>query len=181
MKNPVRFNYRLNGTGKAAGSFSLRDNSIEFQLSNVSNPLSDLLNGISGLILEPSHIWGDDNVAWVEWYNSESSLRWMLSTTDGVHLNIMMTETPDIFDDTKSKLVMDGECTIDHFIEAVVIALDQLLKSTGLLNYIQVWQKDEFPVTTFLFLKKHLIDKGLWQPMLVDADTLKQETELLLN
>lgn len=181
MNNQVRFEYKLHGAGKALGHFTMRDKSVSFELSNVSNPLSDLLNGLAGLILAPSHIWGEDNVAWVEWYGQTSSWRWMLSTIDGTHLSVMVSETADMFSDSEPHTVVEGGCLLDHFILTIVTELDRMIKHHGLLNYVQQWQKDEFPVTTFLFLKKHLADKGLWEQNPIHNDTLRMETDLLLS
>ncbi|MFT3740399.1 MAG: hypothetical protein QM786_16755 [Breznakibacter sp.] len=180
MKNQVRFEYRLKGSGSAEGSFALADKSFAFELGNVSNPLADLLNGLVGMILEPSHIWGDDNAAWVEWYGRSSAWRWLLSTSDGQHLHVTINQSTDMFEDTASRNVLEGECLFDGFMVAVVAELDALIKHTGLLNYAQQWQKDEFPLTNFLFLKKQLVDKGIWPQTSLPDENLRLETNLLL-
>jgi hypothetical protein len=181
MKEQVGFSYKLQGTGKAVSRFSLRDKHVDFELSNASNPLTELLNGISSLILEPSHIWGEDNSAWVEWYSDSAAWRWLISTTDGSHLHIAVTHAADMFDDATSHTVLEGECTFDHFLLAIVAELDAFIKETGLLNYVQQWQKDEFPISTLLFLKKQLIDKNMWQTNHQAGDTLRLEMDLLLQ
>lgn len=181
MKNHVRFEYRLNGMGSAEGRFGLADKSFAFELGNISNPLSDLLGGLVGMVLEPSHIWGGDNVAWVEWYGDASAWRWMLSTPDGAHLHVTVSQSADIFDDSSARVVLEGECLLDAFVLAVVAELDALIKQTGLLNYAQQWQKDEFPLTNFLFLKKQLVDKGIWPNPQLPDENLRLETDLLLG
>jgi hypothetical protein len=64
---------------------------------------------------------------------------------------------------------------------AIVAELDAFIKETGLLNYVQQWQKDEFPISTLLFLKKQLIDKNMWQTNHQAGDTLRLEMDLLLQ
>jgi hypothetical protein len=181
MKKQVGFHYKLQGTGKAVAQLSLWDKHVDFELTNASNPLTDLLNGIGSLILEPSHMWGEDNSAWIEWYGDTAAWRWLITTTDGNHLHITLTHTPDLFDDATSQTVLEGECTLDQLLLAVVAELDGFIKTTGLLNYVQQWQKEEFPISALLFLKKQLIDKNLWQPNHQTGDTLRLEMDLLLQ
>lgn len=181
MKKQVGFEYKLQGPGQAKCRFELWDKHVEFELNNASSPLNDLLNGISSLILEPSHIWGEENVAWIEWYGDASAWRWMISTPDGTHLNISISETLDMFDESTTHAMLSGECTLDQFLLAIVHELDAFIKQTGLLNYVQQWQKDEFPISALLFLKKQLIDKELWQPTNTIGDTLRLEMDLLLG
>lgn len=181
MENPVKFSYQLINPGSAKGSLSLHDSSIDFELSNSSNPLYDLLSGLLNMILTPSHIWDEVNQTWIEWMNDEYVIRIILSTVDGEHLHVTACKLNDIFDDTEAEILISGECLMIHFILAIVRELDLFIKNTGLLNYSQQWQKDEFPLTSLLFLKKHLIDRGLWIPHQEINHNLSSEIDLLMK
>ena len=181
MKNPVKFSYQITQTGMARVGFSLNETEVSFNATNHANPLYDLLNGMAGMILNPAHMWNEENQAWIEWYGENGALRWVLTTTDGDTLQVKIYKITDIFDDSGTNIAIDGTCNMNLFFYAIVKELDQMIKQMGLLNYSQQWQKDEFPLTTFLFLKKQLIDKGVWEVSKAQSTTLSMEMELLLG
>jgi hypothetical protein len=63
----------------------------------------------------------------------------------------------------------------------MVTALDTFIKKIGLLNYAQVWQKDEFPLTYFLILKKYLILWKIWKASKEESDVLESEFMMVLS
>jgi hypothetical protein len=181
MENPVSFTFQLTTPGCAQGSLSLHGNTVHFKVNNSSNPLYDLLTGLTGMISTPSHIWDELNQAWIEWFNDEYAIRIVLTTMDGEHLQVTVSKLNDIFDDSQAHTIIDGECLMVQFILSIVRELDHFIKNTGLLNYSQKWQKDEFPITSLLFLKKSLIDKGLWISNSDVNHNFSDELELLMK
>ncbi|PZX11801.1 hypothetical protein LX69_03034 [Breznakibacter xylanolyticus] len=181
MKNPVQFSYRITQNGMAKMTFAVNGNQVDFDATNHANPLYDLLNGMAGMILNPAHMWGEENQAWIEWYGQNGALRWVLTTPDGDTLQVKIFKITDIFDDSGTDLAIDASCKMNLFFYAILKELDDMIKQMGLLNYSQKWQKDEFPVTTFLFLKKQLIDKGVWEITTPQSSILAQEMDLLLG
>ena len=181
MKNPIKFSYQIAQPGSARGEISRDGSEVAFDATNHANPLYDLLNGMSGMILNPAHLWGEENQAWIEWYGENGALRWVISTTDGESISIKLYRITDIFDDSGTEVVLEGTCKLNLFFYAVIKELDAMIKEMGLLNYSQKWQKDEFPLTNFLFLKTQLIDKGVWELSKPDNTTLSMEMELLLG
>ncbi|MCQ2203998.1 MAG: hypothetical protein MJZ15_06110 [Bacteroidales bacterium] len=156
------FTYCLREPGQAVASLKVNDDEVDFELTNVSNPLGDLLEGLVTMITTPSQMWGEENVCRVIWYGESSTYNWTISHVDESHCNISIAESVDFFgDDTESELI-EFDCSFLDFIHAVIVELDKFIKAMGLLNYSQMWQKDEFPITQFLFLKKTLIDNGKW-------------------
>ncbi len=181
MKQPFQFTYNLVGVGQVEGTIQTNNQAVEFNLTNNSNPLNDLLKGMIKLIFEPSHIWGEDNVSWVDWYEESGSLKWVLSTEDGHVVHVKIIRYDDFFDEASGSVVMDTAMSLLDFYYAIVQELDILLKKTGLLNYEQKWQNDEFPFTYFLLLKKYLIEKGHWIPTKERLGTLSDEIDYLLT
>ncbi|MCU4154874.1 hypothetical protein J1N10_02735 [Carboxylicivirga sp. A043] len=181
MNTPFYFTYNLVAVGRVEGSIEANGQQVQFKLTNNSNPLFDLLKGMINLVFEPSHIWGEDNISWVDWYEEEGGLKWVLSTEDGHIVHIKVIKYADFFDESSGKVVLDTAIGILDFYYAIVHRLDILLKKEGLLNYEQKWQKDEFPFTYFLLLKKHLIEKGHWIPTKERLGTLSDEIDFLLT
>jgi hypothetical protein len=181
MKKHISFTYNLTKAGVAAGSISIDNQKATFEVNNVSNPLFDLLKGMVSLIFEPSHIWGEENMCWVDWYSDHMGVKWVLSTQDGHTLDIKVIEYTDLFDESTGEVKIHEQCDFLQLYSAIIQELDQLLKHLGLLNYEQKWQKDEFPLTYFLLLKKHLIEKGHWIPSTTNPNSnLNDEIDLLM-
>ncbi|NPA35776.1 MAG: hypothetical protein GXO47_02895 [Chlorobi bacterium] len=180
MTNPVIFKYKLTGPGVAEGMLGIGDQSVSYLITNTGNPLADLLRGMVSLVFDPSHLWDEDNVHQIEWYGDEKSYKWILSTHDGDIINIKVTEYTDFFDDSTGTLRINQFCKLNEFYPAIIIELDNFLKNTGLLNYEQKWQKDEFPLTYFLILKKILLEKGLWNGDKTRKGTLDEEIDILM-
>lgn len=180
MENSVNFKYALESGGAAVGEFGVGEKSFNFYITNVSNPLHDLLKGVISLIVEPTHIWNQDNLCCVDWYCDHCSMKWTLTTTDGENLHVKVMRFEDLFDESSGELLLEASCKFLDFYSAIVAELDLLVKQMGLLNYEQTWQNGEFPVTQFLFLKNDLIEKGHWCPTVTEKNNLVDEIEILL-
>ncbi len=176
-----KFTYTLKQPGVAYATLSMNGNKVEFDLTNISNPLGDMLEGLVGMIITPSHIWSEDNVCHVIWYSESSSYNWHIRRIDDKMCEVQITESVDFFgDDTETEQLLFS-CPFLQLIHCFVSELDHFMKKSGLLNYSQQWQKDDFPVTPFLFLKKTLIDNGLWKNNTnAGKNILADEIKLLL-
>lgn len=181
MNHPFHFTYNLVAVGVVEGNVSANNQSVDFRLSNNSNPLHDLLKGMISLVFEPSHIWGEENISWVDWYEETGGLKWVLSTDDGHIALVKIIRYEDFFDEASGQVVLETSISMLDFYYAIIHRLDIFLKKEGLLNYEQKWQKDEFPFTYFLLLKKHLIEKGHWIPTKERLNTLSDEIDFLLT
>ncbi len=162
MSKQVQFIYQITPPGIASGNLVVFDKDIAFEITNVSNPLFELLKGLVGMVYEPNHLWDEENVCWVDWYCEHCHMRWILSTLDGKQIHIKVTVSKDMFDESAAETKLEASCDFFEFVEAIISELDRFIKDVGLLNYEQIWQKDEFPLTYFLILKKYLIEHGLW-------------------
>lgn len=180
MREEPKFTFKLDEPGKAKASFQYGEDIVDFELANVSNPLSDLLRGLASLIFEPSHLWGEDNICHVEWYSENGCYKWLISTDGSEMATIKISQTDVIFGDSEDIVLLECECGFYSFCHAIISELDYFVKQIGLLNYEQKWQKDEFPITYLLFLKKYLIDNNHWRPSARRNGTLSDELLLLL-
>ncbi len=175
-----QFKFELDEPGTASATFSYEGRTIRFMLTNVCNPLGDLLSSIFSILITPSYLWGEEVKASVVWYNDELSLNWNLSCDNAQTIHVRISQTNGFFDDDES-VMMDTEIDCCDFIHCIVVELDDMIKQVGLLNYQQLWQKNEFPLTYFLFLKKYLLEKGCWQRSDAErTDVLTDEFMMLL-
>ena len=167
--------------GTSYATFKVDDELIEFELTNVSNPLGDLLEGLVAMITTPSHMWGEENVCRVIWYGESSTFNWTITYTAEASCHVLLTESVDFFGDDTESTLLECDCNFHDFIHSFIDELDTFIKKIGLLNYAQKWQKDEFPITQFLFLKKVLIDNNKWSsPSKKQNDILSDELLMLL-
>ncbi|MCQ2216042.1 MAG: hypothetical protein MJZ31_09040 [Bacteroidales bacterium] len=156
------FTYSIAEPGVANASLTVgNDMFADFVLPNVCNPLGDLLTGFVEMITCPKHLWGEDNVVRIVWYGEDEQYNWELEMFEENSISVKVSQVNDFFGDEGVEL-LSFECQLDELLLPIIQSLDTFIKQTGLLNYQQQWQKDEFPLTLFLFLKKHLIDNGRW-------------------
>lgn len=175
-----KFTFELKEPGKARISFAYRDELVEFEPTNVSNAIGDLLCELMSFITNPSYLWGEETQAVVPWYDEERGINWVLTMHSEDAFNVRVTSSDGFFEDEQTEL-MNLDCNFRELLLSIVAELDVQIKRIGLLNYLQLWQKNEFPITYFLFLKKYLIEKGEWKPIQDrQCDVLSDELLLLL-
>ena len=153
----------------------------EFELPNVCNVLGDMLSSLVTLLTNPSQLWDESNAVGFVWYSESDSYNWTLSLAAGGVLRIRITQTCEFFGEDEVELV-NTECPVFDFVGCVVKELDRFIKSVGMLNFLQHWKAYEFPTTYFLFLKKHLMDDGLWHNSTdKKGNVLTDESKLLFS
>lgn len=157
------FHFALGDPGTATATYTVDGIESEFQLTNVCNPLGDMLGAIAQLLTSPSQLWEGSNTAAFIWYAEQESYNWTLTVDNEENLSIRVTQTCDFFGDDPVELV-NTRCHVSDFVSCLVSELDSFIKAIGLLNYQQQWQTAEFPLTYFLILKRHLMERGLWTP-----------------
>ena len=173
-----KFSFSLGQPGEATACYVTDGTETEFELSNVCNPVADLLMDMASLVTNPAQLWDGSNTAAFTWYSEKESYDWTLTAMHDGALCIRVTQSCEFFGEDEIEVV-NGECDIEEFIACVTREMDRFIKTVGLLNYHQQWQTGEFPLTYFLILKKHLIDQDLWGES-EDGATLSDETRLML-
>jgi hypothetical protein len=181
MANEFKFKYKLSETGKAKGYFELGNENLPFEATNASNPMGDLLKAMVSLVQEPAHLWGEINATAVEWYSDESIFILEFSSNDGKALHLSITRNSAPFGEQVPTVTITGTIEMEQFYLTIIKELDEMIKQMGLLNYAQMWQNDEFPLTYFLLLKKYLIEWKRWSPSLDESDILESEFMIALS
>ncbi len=182
MKQAFLFNFDLSGSGEATFFIEFGGKSLAFNASNVCNPVADLLKSMLSIIQEPSHLWGEENSAVIEWYYGDYAFTFELSSPDGKKIKFRLSKKASIFENSEvSEDSLEGSMDLQEFIYVIIFEFDSFIKRTGLLNYMQLWQKDEFPLTYFLSLKKYLIQWKKWSISQEEADILESEFMMVLS
>lgn len=180
MKPTFSFAYNLVETGLARGYFKINNQAIEFETTNASNPLSDLLQAMVSIIQAPSHLWDEENSAVVEWYCDKCILTIGIASPDGKVIQLSLSRESALFGEETPTVKLKETFPLQEFYLIIIQELDRLIKQKGLLNYVQTWQKDGFPLTYFLILKKYLINWKVWIPSRMDSDILESEFMMIL-
>lgn len=180
MESNLIFQYSLREQGRAEGFFDDGSIKIDFEVTNDSNPISDLLKAMISIIQTPSHLWDEENSAVIEWYCENYILLIELSSADGKNLDVNITKSAGPFGEEIETLHINQSLRLTDFYLIIIHEIDRLIKAKGLLNYIQMWQQDEFPLTYFLSLKKYLINWKVWIPDTIDSDILESEFMMIL-
>ncbi|GAO29101.1 hypothetical protein [Geofilum rubicundum] len=181
MANEFRFKYKLSETGKVKGYFELNNKNLPFEVTNASNPLGDLLKAMVSFVQEPAHLWGEINATAVEWYGDDCIFVLEFSSDDGKTLQLSITRNSAPFGEQVPGMAITGTLELEQFYLTIIKELDGMIKYLGLLNYAQMWQNDEFPLTYFLLLKKYLIEWKRWTPSLEESDVLESEFMMVLS
>lgn len=180
----IRFVFDIKEGGVAIAKFLIGDaddEEEEFELTNICDPICDLLRGLVTMINKQQTDDDEENKYVVTWYNDNECFNWELSLDRDNYLSVKITESNSFFGDELFEAV-NTSCSITDFLQAVVTELDAYIKRIGLLKYLELWGNNEFPLTYLLFLKKYLMDKGLWQSQSASGSAeLSAECELLLK
>ncbi len=175
------FTYSLGEPGTAVAHYTVDGIESEFELSNVCNPLGDMLCAVASMLTNPSQLWEGSNTAAFTWYSESESYNWTLNVAQDGLMTIRVTQSCEFFGDDEVEIA-NGECDLTDFVNCLVLGLDSFIKQVGLLNYNQQWQTGEFPLTYFLILKRHLIERGLWNEEAKAGDgVLDAEVSMLLS
>lgn len=180
MNTKFKFKYDLLDSGKGVGAFTYGKMELSFETLNVCNPISDLLKAMTSLVQEPAYLWGEVSSKIVEWYCDECIFIMEFSSDNGKTIDFTLTKN-SVFGEEKPTMTIKGKIPLQEFYHVIIAELDTFIKKTGLLNYAQIWQKDEFPLTYFLILKKYLIGWKIWIPSKEESDVLESEFMMVLS
>ena len=179
INNHIAFSYNLTDNGRAKAEITIGDNIWLFEVSNQGDPLKELLDNMCTMILTPSHLWDEQNQFAMDWFCEMIGVRWTLATEDANNLYVKLEVFDDIFDEDSGNMIFETECSYINFYNAIVKELDRFIKTVGILNYKQKWHNQGFPISSFLFLKKMLIERGVWTPNAKPSKAFNDEIELL--
>ncbi len=181
MNNPVSFSYVVGQNGQVNGQFALNQQSITFKMEKSANPLHEMLTGMMELVAEPRYYWGMPNTCKIDWYDESESLRWILSTQDGQQLDVLLYKCANMFEEPSDELIISGTCSLINFYQAILEKADLVIKENGLLGYGHQQRQGDFPIASFLFLKKFLINQGKWFANNQVQKEFEEEINLLLS
>lgn len=144
------FNYHLTGTGWAEAYFSSDTQNIRFEISYLSDPLSELFEGLCRLLNNQSDT---EKIIFAE-EPGEHSLIITKQDNDTIKIEIFWSDEWEEISiayktTTKKELVYIDTDNLKHFVKAICIGIDSLLERLTLDEYKKQWHLFEFPFETY--------------------------------
>jgi hypothetical protein len=151
------FNYHLTGTGWAEAFFSSDTQNIRFDFSYLSDPLSELFEGLIRLINNQSDT---EKIIFAE-EPGEHSLIISKQGKDTIKVEIFWSDEWEEMSSAhkisiKKELVYADTDTLNNFTKVICIGIDSLLERMTLTEYKEKWCLFEFPVKTYDSLRQLL-------------------------
>ena len=116
-----QFKYELKEPGTAYASFASNDVFINFNLTNICNPLFELLEGLFAVISNPKHIWGEKNEIQVTWFCGNNSYNWNFQIYGENELLVFITQSSDFFESNgESSELVRFNCKITEFFYCII-------------------------------------------------------------
>ena len=101
----ITFSFELTQPGAALAVFVFEGVENEFELTNVCNPLGDMLSAMAAMVTNPSQLWEGENTAGFIWYCESESYNWTLTAKKGGRLEIRITQSCEFFGDDEVEIV----------------------------------------------------------------------------
>lgn len=149
------FNYHLTGTGWAEAFFSSDNQNIRIDISYLSDPLSELFEGLRRLIINQSDT---EKIIFAE-EPGEHSLIISKQGIDTIKVEIFWSDEWEEISNTyktpsKKELVYADTDTLKNFTKVVCIGIDSLLERMTLVEYKDKWSLFEFPIKNYHSLRQ---------------------------
>ncbi|UHA71924.1 hypothetical protein [Paenibacillus sp. 481] len=186
----MKFTYELSGIGWASGMLEINNQESYFNVSYLSEPIKDLLDGLLQLL--PGCVPEDELQTEVtfEWYSEPGGLKWMLKCLGHEKLNISIVSYADMYckSEANKSVEIETECSLFDFINEVVLAFEQLIVKHGFVGYRSTWCRGEFPLSSLLILKNYMNTRKPFPSEIdyndgieVEKTSIKEEMKLLLQ
>ena len=149
------FNYYLTGTGWAEAFFSSDSQNIRFDISYLSDPLSELFQGLSRLLNNQS----DSEIVVFAEEPGEHALVISKQGNNAIKVDIFWSDTWEEISkayktpSTKQLLYSDTD-TLQNFISVICVGTDDFLERQTLSEYKEKWHQFEFPIENYNKLKQ---------------------------
>ena|SRR5690348_1402385 len=150
----THFNYWLIGTGWAEVYFSSASLNIKFEFSYISDPISELFQGLKRLINNKSDL---ERIIFPE-EPGEHSLVISRTEKDLIKVEIFRSDEWEAIgsaynNDNEKEIVFSGTDTLKNFVFVVCTGIDNLLERHTLTEYKEKWGS-QFPLEHYEELKK---------------------------
>jgi hypothetical protein len=154
------FNYWLTGTGWAEAFFSSDTQNVRFELSYLSDPLTELLVALTKMLKGESE---HEEVAFWD----EPGLRLLAiskSEDDHIDVSILSSDSWGDEDDAnvplaERRVVYADRDTLTNFALVICTGIDSLLERHTLKEYKEKWYEYPFPLEIYEQLKQAVSEK----------------------
>ncbi len=149
------FNYWLTGIGWAEAFFSSEKQNVRFELSYLSDPLTELFVGLKKIldgesIIEKIAFWDEPGlhlliISRKDENNISVTILWSDSWGEADDADMSLSEKSVVYSDTD---------TLTNFASTVCAGIDSLLNRHTLDDYKETWFEFPFPVEIYERLKQ---------------------------
>jgi len=146
----THFNYHLNGYGWAEAFFCNEKQNVRFDVSYLSDPVSDLFCGLLKLINNQS------DFETTEFYDepTKNSLIITRHNPDAVTIEIYWSDSWEESGTASKRLIYSDVDTLSNFTLTVCKGIESLLERNTAEEYKQEWVAHEFPMESFNQLRE---------------------------
>ena len=150
------FNYYLKATGWAEAFFSSESQNIRFDISYLSDPLSELFQGLSRLINNQSDT---EIIVFAEEPGEHALVISKQDDSNAIKVEILWNETWEeirnvYYTPSKKELLYSDTDTLQNFTLTICVGMDTFLKRQTLSEYKEKWSLFEFPVESYKKLRQ---------------------------
>lgn len=168
----MKFEYELNDIGWADARIEINNQVCFLSVSYISNALGDLIGNFFSII--PGCVPDDELREEVsfDWHSEPGGIQWILGQVNEEEIRVKITGYPYIYekDESAGTVEIDTICNIFDFAQQLCRALDEVLKTHGIVGYKQTWVLHEFPISDYLRLKDFLCSKKkAYNEVLIDG------------
>ena len=163
----MKFEYEIYGIGCANGLIELNGQEMRFDITYQSEPLGDLLDALTNIVLTYAAIEISknkrDNEAWFDWNGEPERYDWYLRLEKGNRLHVQIKYYKDIWEHQenkriKGKIVMDTVVNLKPFIKMIVERIEMIASTYGIIGFTHTWDNNRyvFPMMNYIRLKNYL-------------------------
>ena len=155
----INFEYNLEGIGWATGRLQIDDQILDFEVSYLCEPLTDLLGALvcitPGYAIVNIESNKSRNKAKFVWQGEPWGYDWRIQFNSFEELFIQIAAVENYFEyDGKGKVCFEATCNYYDFVSALVDELTVLIGRHGFVGYYLSWAgQTNFPIAEFLMLK----------------------------
>lgn|GEM_PF-1507989 len=153
----MKFTYELQSIGWAKVYLQISNSEVYVEPSYLSEPLIDLVKSLESLV--PKLVEEDEirKVVEFDWDSEPAIYNWKIGLLKNNKVQIVITLYSDGLKTDSGEVIFCEACDLDELILNVVRSMDLLLKKHGLIGYRKQWNAADFPVSSYLQLKRYIV------------------------
>lgn len=153
----MKFKYTLENIGWAKVELQIGNSEVLIYPSYATEPLIDLVRSIESLL--PNCVTPDEleTVVQFEWDSEPALYCWRIENNSDEIIRVEITCYNDGIKSLPGEVIVNEECSLHEFLTELILTLETILKTHGIIGYRKQWYAQDFPISSYLQLKYYLI------------------------